>query len=386
LGRCESRWTEYGVEFRALPLEHLSQLGDVEQNHPDLHISRVAGWCFSNEAGAQRLANPFDQIQLNAAGLFSAAGLDTQDIPLAVFYWRGETIHWVDNWSVRRRVTQTNAANGWSPLTSDQAAANGQARFYHFQERLKHSDFTENPTVESHFRWLPPVGYLNIQLSLPIVAAHTTMNIRRPFPAAHREWWLTTLEEIADSSRDSEDFEAEHLLLERAQLLDMQPLYEKFIHTDSAEGISLESFWKDYTDEKGATLLHVDTLSSHRALQMLNNSWFDSAIDLEAREHLALYLVSGDPDQLFRVMLALTWHVYQEGGAEVQKTKYGALVLERWEQISKEFQELWLKDDPQTIAEQGLSMYAVFARWEGEEQPREQMPPVQGDRFRDQPQ
>ena len=87
------------------------------------------------------------------------------DIPLALVFWTGRGIQFLDMWSVRRRLTKPTLSP--LPHTNDQRLAEGEAAFWQFQEQIA---LLTTPTVPQsqlatiqaaqHFRFLPAVGII----------------------------------------------------------------------------------------------------------------------------------------------------------------------------------------------------------------------------------
>ena len=163
---CTAQWQEQGTQFKAIALP----LGDsvlgitvTDDNRRNL----LAHWCFGSQQlaglGADLLGfassyGGFDQLD--------PADLTPADLPLAVFYWNGQAIGFVDNWSARRRVTAPDAVGApWSGVTADRRTADGQARLLQFQEQaaeLVDSGAAATVTAVATFPLLPPVGFLPI--------------------------------------------------------------------------------------------------------------------------------------------------------------------------------------------------------------------------------
>lgn len=169
---CGSKWEVEGVRFKIIPLPidvTSTNSGVTDNNRRNL----IAHWCFGTGALADLGRDPFI-FSTAYSGLDQIASSDlTQcDLPLAVFYWTGTALSFVDDWSVRRRITHPMAFVGsWLPLMSDKRVAENQARFLQFQDQLEDlmfPDKTAGPADLSqvraidYFRFLPPLGFLPI--------------------------------------------------------------------------------------------------------------------------------------------------------------------------------------------------------------------------------
>jgi hypothetical protein len=90
--------------------------------------------------------------------------LTTQDVPLAVIEWTIAGLGFVDQWSVRRRVTHPAASGHWEYFTGDRRRSEGEAMFLQFQEQFATLETGTSPppglTADSVFQFLPPAGIL----------------------------------------------------------------------------------------------------------------------------------------------------------------------------------------------------------------------------------
>jgi hypothetical protein len=163
---CTAQWQAQGTQFKAIVLP----LGDTvlgitvnDANRRNL----LAHWCFGSPQLADLGANllgfaprygGFDQLD--------PTDLTVADLPLAVFYWDGKAVGFVDNWSARRRITAPDpVSSSWSGVISDRRTADGQARLLQFQEQaseLVDSGAANTVVAATTFPLLPPVGFLPI--------------------------------------------------------------------------------------------------------------------------------------------------------------------------------------------------------------------------------
>lgn len=171
---CTAQWQIQGTQFKAIALQLPGSILDSSftvTNRRNL----LAHWCFGSQQlanlGADLLDFPIDYSGLDT---IDPSDLTPDDVPLAVFYWDGKQVGFVDNWSARRRVIapdpvgvtipgQTTAS--WSAVVSDRRTADGQARFLQFQdqaEELVVSGAAATVTAADTFPLLPPVGFLPI--------------------------------------------------------------------------------------------------------------------------------------------------------------------------------------------------------------------------------
>jgi hypothetical protein len=165
---CTAQWQVQGTQFKAITL----QLPDSVLSIPvtdDNRRNLLAHWCF----GAPQLVNLGEDLFDFAAGYagfdtLDPADLSADDVPLAVFYWAGNAIGFVDNWSARRRLTAPDpipVAVPWAAVVSDRRTADAQARFLQFQDQaaeMVDSGSANSAVAATTFPLLPPVGFLPV--------------------------------------------------------------------------------------------------------------------------------------------------------------------------------------------------------------------------------
>lgn len=180
---CAAQWQVEGVEFRVIALPIDEVIDDIDVT-PDNRRNLVAHWCFGTAQLSQLGADPFS-FDPAYGGLDSLdpADLTAYDVPLAVFGWDGSTVADLDNWSVRRRVTETDPGpSEWSVTTSDRRVAEGQARFRQFQDQaegLVSGSQAASAIAHDHFGLLPPVGFLPVHNGDLKELAQTSITARR---------------------------------------------------------------------------------------------------------------------------------------------------------------------------------------------------------------
>jgi hypothetical protein len=199
---CGRRYAVEGVQFKLVRVEPgglaqlganvpafasgtLQQLGDLLAAGDDLSRSKLrnllANLCLGTDQLAGVALDPLRKVTESATrersfyasyGIADALRAATTpaltdcDVPLAVIYWTGGTIRFVDVWAVRRRVYAASEAR-LSHLFASRRAAEGEARFFQFEEHLL-SLMAAQPNPEtlvasSAFRWLPPAGIVPLR-------------------------------------------------------------------------------------------------------------------------------------------------------------------------------------------------------------------------------
>jgi len=169
LAACNTKYWVEGVQFKLTPLG-TSAYSELLRNQTAYACftldapETVQGLDpFSQQSGSPRNAEAFNdlEIELPKYRLIS----DSCDVPLAVLYRDADGIHFVDNWSVRRRVTAATNASPWNLWLSDYQASEREAAFLQFQEQLA-SIIANEPALlaemraSERFKMLPPVGVL----------------------------------------------------------------------------------------------------------------------------------------------------------------------------------------------------------------------------------
>ena len=160
---CNSNYFVDGVQFRLLPLNV------AQSDNPNLERNSVAYQCFGLPA-----LGPGDFLdEASGAGpllvygveaLVPAGRLTEQDVPLAVIEWTSNGLGFIDQWSVRRRVTRPDASGRWGYFAGDRRVSEGEAMFLQFQEQFATLETGTSPpqglTANSRFQFLPPAGVL----------------------------------------------------------------------------------------------------------------------------------------------------------------------------------------------------------------------------------
>lgn len=186
---CNIKSRVSGVQFRLLALdEYLGQeLSELQlamnnttasnraaernrQNH--ILRNRVAHRCLGT--GDARLdsyiTDPFGPTAADYGLLSRLRELDDQnhgkltncEVPLALVYWTGAGLQWLDLWSVRRQVTAAAPRGGLGTLFSQRRTREAEAMMMQFQAQLEdlRSGVGTPASLRAidYFRHLPPVG------------------------------------------------------------------------------------------------------------------------------------------------------------------------------------------------------------------------------------
>lgn len=171
---CTAQWQMQGTQFKAITLSLPDFVWD-QSFTDDNRRNLLAHWCFGSEQLENLGINPLD-FPTDYSGLdtLDPSDLTADDVPLAVFYWNGQAVGFVDNWSARRRVTAPDPVGvtipgpttaSWSAVVADRRTADGQARFLQFQDQaagLIDSGAAATVAASDTFPLLPPVGFLPV--------------------------------------------------------------------------------------------------------------------------------------------------------------------------------------------------------------------------------
>jgi hypothetical protein len=150
---------QFGLIRLALALDQLDDRRHLR--------SLVAFLCFAPDALASFVTNPFGP-PLSTYGLIDTLRaqqvLTDDQVPLAIFGWDiDDGIQFVDEWSVRRRVTRRAAEGDFTAFAGDRRRAEGEAMFLQFQGAI--ADLRSGPgpqtlAATSAFTFLPAAGLL----------------------------------------------------------------------------------------------------------------------------------------------------------------------------------------------------------------------------------
>jgi len=187
--QCDFAWAVEGVQFTVQPLEpkgldsvgaatrerieRLAEASDLE--HLSLLRDEIAHAFLGTEAVAAHYVDPVPGKSV-LSPMTSYGEMDSLwrdfprlgcDVPLAVLFWTGTSVHFVDAWSVRRRLTAPKIASAWPVPTSERRLGEAEASFQHFQDQLawvlqKLDGGLKKLEARRFFRYLPPAGVLPI--------------------------------------------------------------------------------------------------------------------------------------------------------------------------------------------------------------------------------
>ena len=163
---CNTDLTRETVRFRLVEID----LTDVDAPaDPKLLRNYLAYACFGYTTTSNLIADPFGAAA-QSYGLLDSLRPDTLmdcEVPLALIHWTTYNgIEFVDNWSVRRRITAPMNPGGPGYLLSDRRRSEAEAMLMQFQEQIRDIALLLNEKEKSiaeantWFRWLPPAGFI----------------------------------------------------------------------------------------------------------------------------------------------------------------------------------------------------------------------------------
>jgi hypothetical protein len=151
----------------------------VSQAHRRARLSRLRNWlahvCLGTEEVASFSRDPFEHtggqspyLAYGAADALRAEGQLTDcDVPLALIYWTTNRVHFVDMWSVRRRLTPQLYSAAWPLSVNRRWLAEEEAKFLQFQQHVEQMTRPNVPQYQlalvkavDYFRYLPAVGII----------------------------------------------------------------------------------------------------------------------------------------------------------------------------------------------------------------------------------
>jgi hypothetical protein len=162
---CNSRYFTEGVQLRLVPLR-VSPVPDAAHAR-----NLVAYQCLGavDPAVQSFLSDPFGP-DLSSYGLVDQVDplrLTPADVPLAVVAFNAlDGLQFMDQWSVRRRLTRLSPDRHWPLLVSDRRTSEGEAMFLQFQEQIE--DIRQSESNLDQFvatqalGFLPPAGLLSL--------------------------------------------------------------------------------------------------------------------------------------------------------------------------------------------------------------------------------
>ena len=167
-GACNTDVVTDTVMFRRITLDN--ELRDLQQNETDLQRLRSAiAWrCFGIDGQRQLAANPFGLAPANvdlADTLRNSKAINDCDVPLALVYWTGSGLQFVDNWCVRRAPTpRRNSRDVFSLWASERPWNQGEALWQQFQAQLAQIPLPQQAAfvARQQLRYLPAAGVVPI--------------------------------------------------------------------------------------------------------------------------------------------------------------------------------------------------------------------------------
>lgn len=216
---CGRRFVVEGVQFRLVhldvedglpvpdtlfsPLRKLMLKATLSEAEESRLRNLLAHWCLGTaaapgayprdlyglvQAGGTVRYGPVDALR--QAGEEASASISDCEVPLALLYWSGTGIRYVDPWAVRRSLTRASTASGPLGALAERRRAESEAAFFQFQAQLAtlatpDRSITSLSVIRagSYFRYLPPVGLVPERaggFGLTYLEFFQTLTYRRP--------------------------------------------------------------------------------------------------------------------------------------------------------------------------------------------------------------
>jgi hypothetical protein len=156
------------VQFRLLGVDSFL----TGETLPDQDKLRnfIAYKCFGNTQKAEFFKNPwgFSTDEYGLIDKMRKQTLAADDVPLAIINWTSTGLKFIDNWSVRRRISSKTTSNNWTQFVGDRRLSDSEAMLNQFDEQLSQLVSTSNnpKTVEAddYFRYLPAAGIIPLDV------------------------------------------------------------------------------------------------------------------------------------------------------------------------------------------------------------------------------
>ncbi len=157
------------VQFRLLGVDSFLT-GETLPDQDKLQ-NFVAYKCFGNSQKADFFKNPwgFSTDEYGLINKMRKQVLAAGDVPLAIINWTNSGLNFVDNWSVRRRISLKNCSNNRTQFIGDRRLSDSEAMLNQFDEQISRLVSTSNNPktikADDYFRYLPAAGI--IPLAVP---------------------------------------------------------------------------------------------------------------------------------------------------------------------------------------------------------------------------
>jgi hypothetical protein len=173
---ARDRVTQLAVDIEAAPQEKKKNLSKLR--------NLLAHLCFGTEELAGFVRDPFrreaGKAPLSSYGVVDAMrslkspALTDCDVPLALLYWTGSGIQFVDIWSVRRKPVPRSTSLAW-PVLSARRLAEAEAVFLQFQSQIEEMTAAGTSPLDlarfeaaGWFSYLPAAGMIPIDTAYAV--------------------------------------------------------------------------------------------------------------------------------------------------------------------------------------------------------------------------
>lgn len=155
------------VQFNLLPIEAFVKSGAPSGNRLR---NFIAYRCFGATKSANFFKDPLG-FAISSYGLIDELRgklISNSDVPLAIINWTSEGVQFVENWSVRRRISQRDNDKDWTQIIKDRRSSETESMMMQFADQIEtiESEGANLPSIvaKDYFRYLPPAGILPVTI------------------------------------------------------------------------------------------------------------------------------------------------------------------------------------------------------------------------------
>ncbi len=155
--RCNTDATVEAVQFRLIEV-NADHWNGADFSNPQLARNRIAYGFFGDRVRGEWAGN----LKHAPLSFVAGAGLaGAEEVPLAlVAFGDGFAPLFIDMWSVRRSISQRDAADAVIALSGSERPVVGEAMFRQFHDQWGAIQMADRKAIPATFKWLPPAGVM----------------------------------------------------------------------------------------------------------------------------------------------------------------------------------------------------------------------------------
>lgn len=178
LVKCNTDATVEAVQFRLIEVNHHHWNG-ADFSNPDMARNKIAYGFFHSRVTGAWAGN---LMQALSAARPNADLTGPEEVPLALLaFGDGFMPVFVDMWSVRRGIGQSDKADAIAALSGGERPVVGEAMFRQFHDHFDAIAPEKRASLADHFAWLPPAGLLFEISDAAITRLFARMTISGPY-------------------------------------------------------------------------------------------------------------------------------------------------------------------------------------------------------------